>query len=77
MRTMAASNLTWYKTKASRILKFINAENQTEMSTLLNIKQQTYSYRIRNVYPRMLEDLLRLLDVAGFEVVEKETFNDR
>lgn len=69
---MAASSLTWYKTKAKKLIKAIRFEKQTEMATLLNIPQPTYSYRIRNVYPSYLEDLLRLLDVAGYQVVEKE-----
>lgn len=69
---MAASSLTWYKTKAKKLIKAIRFEKQGDMAALLNMPQPTFSYRIRNVYPGMLEDLLRLLDVAGYEVVEKE-----
>lgn len=69
---MAKSNLTWYKSKATRILKDLRLIKQQDIATELNISQQLASYRLRNVYPKMFEDLIRLLNLAGYEIKEKE-----
>lgn len=69
---MPKSNLTWYKTKRKRIMKDMALANQTALGHEINESQQTISYRIRNVYPEVLDDLIRILDVIGWEVKEKE-----
>lgn len=69
---MPALKITWYKTKAARLIKMFRIVPQKDMATLLNISQQTYSYRLRNVYPGQLEDLIRMLDAIGYEITEKE-----
>lgn len=69
---MARSTLTWYKTKSNRILKDFRLLKQKDIATEINESQQTVSYRIRNVYPEVLPDLIRILNMAGYEIVEKE-----
>lgn len=68
---MPKSKLTWYKSKANRIIKVLKAEPQKELATAINESQQVISYRLKNVYPEFLEDMIRLLDVCGYEIVEK------
>lgn len=69
---MAASSITWYKPQAKKIMRGLKAVKQTEIAIELNESPQTIFYRIHNVYPKMFEDVVRLIDLAGFEIVEKE-----
>lgn len=70
---MARSSLTWYKTKSNKLMKLLRAEKQQDVANLLNEKsRQVISYRMREVYPEQLEDWLRLLDLIGYEVKEKD-----
>ena len=69
---MAKSSLTWYKSQATRICKDLRLIKQQDIATELNISQQLASYRLRKVYPKMFEDLIRLLNLAGYEIKEKE-----
>lgn len=69
---MPKSNLTWYKTKRKRIMKDMGLVSQTALGNEINESQQTISYRIHNVYPEVLDDLIRILDLIGWEVKEKE-----
>lgn len=69
---MPRSTLTWYISKANKLIKEIKQVPQNEMSILLNISQQTYSYRINHIYPDRLSELIRMLDAAGYEIKEKE-----
>lgn len=69
---MPASRLTWYKTKTNRIMRDIRTVKQKEIAQEINESIATVSYRLKNVYPRFLEDMIRILDLAGYEIKEKE-----
>lgn len=68
---MSKSTLTWYKSRANRIMRDIKALKRQEIATELNESHQVISYRVKNVYQKQLEDWLRMLDKAGYEIVEK------
>lgn len=69
---MPKSTLTWYKSKSKRIMRDVRALKRKDIATEINESHQLISYRIKNVYPGQLEDWLRILDLAGYEIVEKE-----
>ena len=73
---MPKSTLTWYKTKSNRILKDFKLLRQKDIAIAINESQQTISYRLRNVYPEVLPDLIRILDLAGYEIKEKQYEDD-
>jgi len=68
---MAKSTLTWYKTRTNRIMRDVKALKQKDIAREINESQQVVSYRIKNVYEHELNDWLRILDLAGYEVTEK------
>lgn len=61
--------LTKESRMADRIIRSL--PQQKEVAKKLNISQQLVSYRIKNVYPTELVELIKLLDLAGYEVTEK------
>lgn len=69
---MPKSTLTWYKTKSRRILRDVKALKQKEIAFAINESQQVVSYRIRNTYEKELNDWIQILDLAGYEIREKE-----
>lgn len=69
---MDRSNPTWYQKQARKILRGLKAVKQTEIAQELNESKQVISYRMKNVYQGFFEDAVRLLDLAGYEIVEKE-----
>ena len=69
---MPKSTLTWYKSKAKRLMKDISLLKQKDIAAEINESPGTVSYRLRNVYPEYLEDLIRILKMAGYEIVEVE-----
>ena len=69
---MPKSTLTWYKTKSNRIMRDVRALKRQDIATEINESHQLISYRIKNVYPEQLEDWIRILNLAGYEIVEKE-----
>lgn len=70
---MPKSTLTWYKTKAKKIMKLLRAERQQDIADLLNVEsRQVISYRMRKIYPEQIEDWLRMLDQIGMVVIDKE-----
>lgn len=69
---MPKSTITWYKSKAKRIMRDVKALKQKEIATELNESQQVISYRIRNSYERDLIDWILILNLAGYEIKEKE-----
>lgn len=69
---MPASTLTWYKRKAKRIMRDVNSLRRQTVADALNESHQLISYRMKNVYPGQLEDWVQLLDMAGYEIKEKE-----
>lgn len=69
---MPKSTLTWYKTKSRRIMRDVKALKQKRIAEEINESQQTISYRINNLYESQLNDWIRILNLAGYEIVEKE-----
>lgn len=69
---MPKCKLTWYKSEAKEILKEIKKIPQKDIAIEINESQQAVSYRLKNVYPECLEDLIRILKLAGFEIVKKD-----
>lgn len=55
---------------ADRIIR--NLPKQSEIAKELRISQQLVSYRIKNVYPEQLADLIRICNLAGYEVRERD-----
>lgn len=68
---MPKSTLTWYRTKTNRILKDLRLLKQKDIANELGITQQAVSNRIKVVYPRELSEIIRVLDMAGYEITEK------
>lgn len=73
---MPKSTLNWYKSKSRRIIKDIKTLKQKEIAQAINESQQTVSYRLNNVYEKELSDWIRILDLAGYEIREKEYEGD-
>lgn len=71
---MPKSTLTWYKSKTRRIMRDIKALKQKDIATEINESQQVVSYRIKNCYEKELSDWVRILDLAGYEIKEKEIY---
>lgn len=69
---MPKCKITWYKSEANQILKEIRKIPQKDIAIEINESQQAVSYRLKNVYPECLEDLIRILNLAGFEIVRKD-----
>lgn len=69
---MPKCKITWYKSEANQILKEVRKISQKDIAIEINESQQTVSYRLRNVYPECLEDLIRILRLAGFEIRKRE-----
>lgn len=55
---------------ADRIIRCL--PRTTDVAKRLDTSRQTASYRIKNVYPKMLVELITILDLAGYEIKEKE-----
>lgn len=68
---MARSRLLWYRTEAKALMHDIKDLKQTDIAKEINESRQTVNYRINHVYPTALEDLIRILNMAGYEIVEK------
>lgn len=69
---MPRANITWYASKVNRIMRDIRALKQKDIADTICESQQTVSYRVRNVYKTELEDFIQILDLAGYEIKEKE-----
>jgi len=68
---MPKSTLTWYKTRAKRIMRDVRALKQKDIAREINESQQVISYRINNTYEKELNDWIRILELAGYEINEK------
>ena len=73
---MPKSTLTWYNSKARRIMRDVKALKRREIAEAINESQQVISYRVLHVYEEQLIDWIRILDLAGYEIREKEEFED-
>lgn len=68
---MAFCSLTKHGTHVRRIMNAIRTVKQKDISNEIGRSQQDVSYRIRKVYPEILEEMITILEMAGYEVVEK------
>ncbi|MCQ2771218.1 MAG: hypothetical protein MJ236_05410 [Clostridia bacterium] len=68
---MPKSTLTWYKSRTNRIMRDVRALKQKDIANEINESQQVISYRINNVYEKELNDWIRILNLAGYEITEK------
>lgn len=69
---MPRVNLTWYAPKVRRIYRDVKALKQKEIAEIENISQQAVSEGIlKGKYERSLTNWIRILDKAGYEIVEK------
>lgn len=55
---------------AAKIIR--NLPRQVEIASRLGLPKQNVHYRLNEVYPEMLEEALKLIDMAGFEIKEKD-----
>lgn len=69
---MPKSTLTWYITKSRRIMRDVRALKQKDIANEINESQQVISYRLKNTYENDLCDWIRILNLAGYEIREKE-----
>ena len=44
---------------------------QKDIAEEVGRSQQDVSYRIRKMYPQILDEMITILEMAGYEVVEK------
>lgn len=68
---MAFCSLTKHGTHVRRIMNAIRNVKQKDISEEIGRSQQDVSYRIRKVYPEILEEMITILEMAGYEVIEK------
>lgn len=68
---MPKSTLTWYKSKAKRIMRDVKALKGKDIAEAINESQQVTSYRILHCYEKQLNDWILILDLAGYEITEK------
>lgn len=69
---MSKTTLNPHLNKARKVIRNLKAINQREIATELRITQPAVSYGIKNGYLADIEKVLILLDLAGYEVKEKE-----
>ena len=59
------------KATAKKVMVYIKALKQVDIARELNESPQKIFYRIHNVYPKLMPEMVMLLDMAGLEIVEK------
>ena len=69
---MPKCSLSWYKSKSNRIMKDIRGLKQKDIAIELNESPQTIYYRVHNIYPKIMPDIVRILYLAGYEIRERE-----
>lgn len=67
---MAKVILTKEARQADKIIRCL--PRQIDVADKLGISKQLARYRILNVYPSMIVECIKLLDLAGYEIKEKE-----
>lgn len=66
---MAKVILTKESRLADRILRCLPKKSQ--VAAELGISRQAYGYRFSEVYPRTFPEFIKMLDLAGYEIIEK------
>lgn len=67
---MAKVILTKEARQADRIIRCL--PKQKQCADVLGISPQLMHYRLANVYPEQLVETIKLLDLAGYQITEKE-----
>lgn len=66
-------NLTWYQPKVRRIMRDVKALKRKEIAEIKSITSQAVSLSINNgSYEHDLTDWIQILNLAGYEIREKE-----
>lgn len=68
---MAKVILTSEARLADRIIRCL--PQNSKVAAVNGLSRQAQSYRTKNIYPRMLQEAIKILDLAGYEIKEKET----
>ena len=68
---MARVSLTKHGSQVRQIMNAVRQIPQADIANEICESQQTVSYRLKNVYPQALEDMITILDMAGYEIKEK------
>lgn len=70
---MPSVNLTWYQPKVRRIMRDVSALKQKEIAEIEGVTRQAVSKKMGNkVYAASLTIWIQILDLAGYEIREKE-----
>jgi predicted XRE-type DNA-binding protein len=70
---MPPVNITWYAPKVRRIMKDVRALKQKDIADIEGITQQAVSKKQKNkTYDAVLTNMIQILDLAGYEIREKE-----
>lgn len=70
---MPKVNITWYQPKLRRIYKDVKALKRKDIAEIRNISHQAVSQNIINgKYEGELADWIQILNLAGYEIREKE-----
>lgn len=70
---MSICNLNWYDKKVRRIMRDVKALKQKDIASVENISQQSVSMGLRDgKYEKSLIRWIQILDIAGYEIREKE-----
>lgn len=73
---MPKARSSWYQLKANRIMRAFRTVHQKELAQAINVSPQLMNYRIKNVYFDEICDLVRMLDLVGYEIREKGEEDD-
>ena len=68
---MAFCSLTKNGVLVRRIMNAVKTLKQKDIAKEVGLSQQDVSYRIRKMYPQILDEMITILEMAGYEVVEK------
>lgn len=70
---MPITNLTWYQPKVRRIMKDVKALRRNKIAAMLNVSAQSVGQSIKSgAYDNQLTKWIQILDMAGYEIREKE-----
>lgn len=70
---MPAVNITWYAPKVRRIMRDVSALKQKEIAEIEGVTRQAVSKKLNNTaYTKELTNWIQILDLAGYEIKEKE-----
>lgn len=75
---MPAVNLTWYQPIVRRIYKDMRALKQKDIAKIEGVTRQAVSKKFTaGTYKDELTNIVQILDLAGYEIREKENEGDK